>query len=204
MEPEGPENGRDNPAVTGTVGQPIVLEKEHTENIEHAEDKERTDEKECTEDIEHTTEKERAGQHPGTVPILMPGVDQLAPDVTVLLKGTGKKTRIRKKPVNPRPITEVHRKTELFGTSAKPFPEEPAQVRRRTERNLKAELGIPYIAAEKAVRDLVCSLVERQDRMNAGIALDIHYMQEDIGILQDQVYKLKTMKSGAAAAGEKK
>ena len=89
--------------------------------------------------------------------------------------------------------------------SAKSFPEEPAQVRRRTERNLKdPEFGIPCAAAEKAVQDLVCSLVERQDRMNAGIALDIHVMQEDIGILQDQVYKLKTMKSGAAAAGEKK
>ena len=60
-------------------------------------------------------------------------------------------------------------------------------------------------AAEKALQDLVCSLVERQDRVNAGIALDIHVMQEDIGILQDQVYKLKTMKGGAAAAaGEKK
>ena len=89
--------------------------------------------------------------------------------------------------------------------SAKPVHEEPAKVRRRTERNLKAEFGLPYIAAEKALQDLVCSLVERQDRVNAGIALDIHVMQEDIGILQDQVYKLKTMKGGAAAAaGEKK
>ncbi len=89
--------------------------------------------------------------------------------------------------------------------SAKSFPTDPAEIRRRTERDLKnPEFGIPYAVTEKAVRDLVCSLVERQDRMVAGITLDINCMQQDIGMLKDQVYALKTTKSGPAAAGEKK
>jgi hypothetical protein len=198
MEPEGPEIGPDNLAGTGTVGQPIVQEKEHIEKNEHTEEKKRT------EDREDMWEKHHAGPHPGNIPILLPGIDQVWPDATVPLKGTGKKNRTKKKPVTARLATEVHRKTELQGMSTKSFPEEPAQVRRRTEQNLRnSEFGIPYAATEKAVRDLVCSLVERQDRMNAGIILDIHFMQEDIGILQDQVYKLKTVKS-SVAAGEKK
>ncbi len=53
------------------------------------------------------------------------------------------------------------------------------------------------------MRDLVCSLVEREDRIHEGMLLDINCMQQDIGMLKDQVYALKTMKSGAAA-GEKK
>jgi len=149
-------------------------------------------------------EENLKGPLPGNVPALMPGNDTIGPDATVPPRGKTKKTRIRKKPVTPRPITEVHRKTEIFGASGNSFPE-PAQIRRHTERNLKDPgFGIPYIAAEKAIHDLVCSLVEREDRMNAGIMLDIKFMQEDIGLLQDQVYKLKTTKGGAAAAGEKK
>jgi len=205
MEPEGPEIGPGKLAETGTVGQPIVQEKEHTEEKEYTVETKQTEEKAISEDKGDAEQKEQPEQPPRTVLGGIPGADQVGPDVTVSPKKTGKKTRTHKKPVNPRPVTEVHRKTEIFGSSTKPFPEEPAQVRRRTERNLKdPEFGIPFAAAEKAVQDLVCSLVERQDRMNAGIALDIHFMQEDIGILQDQVYKLKTMKSGVAAAGEKK
>ena len=174
-------------------------------------------EKEPLRDTGVTEEKDPAGQkwseeehhavsHPRNVPDLLTQIDQPVPDATVPPGITGKKKRIRKKPVEPpRPVTEVHRKTEIFGMAAKPGPEEPAKVRRRTERNLKAEFGIPYRAAEKALQDLVCSLVERQDRVNACMALDIHILQEDIGILKDQVYRLKTMKGGAAAAaGEKK
>jgi hypothetical protein len=45
--------------------------------------------------------------------------------------------------------------------------------------------------------------MERQDRMNADIFLEINSMQEDIGMLKDLVYKLRTTKGGTAA-GEKK
>jgi hypothetical protein len=183
---------------SGRVNGDPGVEKEHRQEAEHKDKKDPEGEK-CSGEEHH------AGSHPGLVPDLVPGIDQPAPDATVPPGGTGKKKRIRKLVKPPRPITEVHRKTEIFGMSAKPGPDEPARIRRRTERNLKAELGLPYSAAEKGLQDLVCSLVERQDRVNAGIALDIHIMQEDIGILKDQVYRLKTTKGGlAAAAGEKK
>jgi len=87
----------------------------------------------------------------------------------------------------------------------KPSPNDPAQIRKRTERDLKSPgFDIPYAKTEKAVRDLVCSLLERQDRMNADLFLEINAMQEDIGMLKDQVYKLKSMKTSPAAAGAKK
>jgi hypothetical protein len=50
---------------------------------------------------------------------------------------------------------------------------------------------------------MVCSLMERQDRMNADLFLEINSMQEDIGMLKDQVYKIRITKSGTAA-GDKK
>jgi hypothetical protein len=39
--------------------------------------------------------------------------------------------------------------------------------------------------------------------MNTDLFLEINSMQEDIGMLKDQVYKLKTMKSGPAAGAKK-
>ena len=198
MEPEEAEIELGKLGGTGTVGQPIVQQNEHTEEKEHAEEKEHTDDK------EHTVEKEQAGQPPRTITGGMPGTDQVGPVATVTRKKAGKKRGTEKKPGIAHPVTEVYRKTEMFGMSTKSFPEEPAQVRRRTEENIKnPEFGIPYAATEKAVRDLVCSLVERQDRMNAGLFLDINCMQEDIGMLKDQVYKLKTMKSGLAVEEKK-
>jgi hypothetical protein len=208
--------------------------KEHNGEKEHRKDTGRTEEKDPAGEEEaarvkaHTGEKEHrkdtdskgwkdpagekwsekehhGGPPPGNVPIPVPDGDPGEHNAGVPFPGTGKKTRVKKKPVNPRPVTDVHRKTEIFGMAGTSFPEEPARVRRRTERSLKDPgFGISYAQAEKAMQDLVCSLVERQDRMNAGILLDIRFMQEDIGILQDQLSTLKTRKSGSAAAGEKK
>jgi hypothetical protein len=174
MEPEEPENRQENPAGTGTI--------EH-QNIQ---------------------EKEPAVQNPRTIPDGMPGADQLESLKASTPQETGKKAGTDKKPVIPHPVNEVKRKTELQGMSTKSSPDGPTQVRRRTERDLKdPEFGIPYAATEKAVRDLVCSLMERQNRMNADIFLEINSMQEDIGMLKDQVYKIRITKSGTAA-GDKK
>jgi hypothetical protein len=88
--------------------------------------------------------------------------------------------------------------------SGKPFPPDPALIRRQTERDLKNPgFGIPHAAVEKAMRELVCSFVEREDRVHGGILLDINIMQQDIGMLKDQVYALKTTKSGTAEGGKK-
>jgi hypothetical protein len=57
-------------------------------------------------------------------------------------------------------------------------------IRKRTERDLRLpDAEIPYFKTEKAVRDLVCSLMERQDRMNEAIFLklnDLEYRVHDI------------------------
>ena len=57
-------------------------------------------------------------------------------------------------------------------------------IRKRTERDLRLpDAEIPYIKTEKAVRDLVCSLMERQDRMNEAIFLklnDLEYRVADV------------------------
>ena len=56
-------------------------------------------------------------------------------------------------------------------------------IRKRTERDLRLpDAEIPYGKTEKAVRDLVCSLMERQDRMNEAIFLkliDLEYRVDD-------------------------
>jgi len=71
-------------------------------------------------------------------------------------------------------------------------------IRKRTERDLRLpDAEIPYFKTEKAVRDLVCSLMERQDRMNEAIFLqlnDLAYRVDDI----EQGRKPKvTKRSGA-------
>jgi hypothetical protein len=77
-------------------------------------------------------------------------------------------------------------------------------IRKRTERDLRLPgAEVPCLKTEKAIRDLVCSLMERQDRMNESIFLEINSMNEDIGMLKDQVYKLRRTKSGTAS-GERK
>jgi hypothetical protein len=60
----------------------------------------------------------------------------------------------------------------------------PRTVRKNTEGDLKErDPEIPYLRTEKAMRDLVCSLMERQDRMNEEILLrviDLQYRMDDV------------------------
>ena len=177
MEPEESEKertgpGQENDAGTGTSGHEIMDKRE----------------------------KDPAGHPPHTLPGGMAGADQDGTGPDAVLQETGRQGGPDKKPVITPPVTGVERKTELQGMSMKPCPDNQAQIRRRTERDLKdPDADIPYAKTEKAVRDLVCSLLKRQDRMNTGIFLEIISMQEDIGMLKDQVYKLKTRKTGPAA-----
>ena len=59
----------------------------------------------------------------------------------------------------------------------------PSTIRARTESDLRqSDAEIPYGKTEKALRDLVCSLMERQDRMNEAIFLkliDLEYRVDD-------------------------
>ena len=76
------------------------------------------------------------------------------------------------------------RKTGLRGQGIAPVRMNPRTVRKNTDDDLKErDPEIPYIKTEKAVRDLVCSLMERQDRMNEEILLrviDLQYRMDDV------------------------
>jgi len=78
----------------------------------------------------------------------------------------------------------VERATALRGQSIGRPPEPRSVRRRRTTRDIyDKDPEIPYVKFEAAVRDLVCSLMERQDRMNEEIFYrinDLRYRVEDL------------------------
>jgi hypothetical protein len=78
----------------------------------------------------------------------------------------------------------VERKTELRGLGIAPSREKKSTLRRRTEQDLNgSDPEVPYARFEAAARDLVCSLMERQDRMNEEIFVKLN----DLGYRQDNL-----------------
>ncbi len=79
---------------------------------------------------------------------------------------------------------QVDRATGLRGLSICSARDSKSTSRKRTERDLHSpDAEIPYIKTEHAIRDLVCSLMERQDRMNEAIFLklnDLEYRVDDL------------------------
>jgi hypothetical protein len=78
----------------------------------------------------------------------------------------------------------VERATALRGQSIA-RPKEPKSTKRRRTRVdiYSKDPEIPYVKFEAAAKDLICSLMERQDRMNEEIFYRIHdlaYRVEDI------------------------
>jgi len=78
----------------------------------------------------------------------------------------------------------VERATALRGQSIA-RPQEPRSIRRLHTRMdiYEKDAEIPYVKLEAAARDLVCSLMERQDRMNEEIFYkisDLSYRVEDL------------------------
>src|SRR5271157_5990537 len=78
----------------------------------------------------------------------------------------------------------VERVTALRGQSII-RPQQPKSVRRRLSQSdiYGKDPEIPYVKFEAAARDLVCSLMERQDRMNEEIFYkinDLVYRVEDL------------------------
>ncbi len=102
--------------------------------------------------------------------------------------GTGPKPGEEKKKIvqSKRPAVPrlVERATALRGQSFGRPPEPKHVIRRGTTMDINAkDAEIPYVKFEAAVRDLVCSLMERQDRMNESIfnrINDIDYRLEDL------------------------
>jgi hypothetical protein len=90
-----------------------------------------------------------------------------------------------------RPTTSprlVERVTALRGLRIARPPEPKSIRRRQTQTDIcQKDAEVPYVKFEAAIRDLVCSLMERQDRMNEEIFCkinDLVYRVEDIE--QDQ------------------
>jgi hypothetical protein len=86
----------------------------------------------------------------------------------------------------------VERVTALRGQSIARPPEPKSVRRRRTQMDIYGkDPEIPYVKFEIVVRDLVCSLMERQDRMNEEIFYKIN----------DLTYRLEDLEEGRPAAG---
>ncbi|MDP2797627.1 MAG: hypothetical protein Q8N94_08990 [Methanoregula sp.] len=78
----------------------------------------------------------------------------------------------------------VERKTGLRGQGIGASRESKSAIRKRTEQDIYcSDPEVAYVRAEEANRDLVCTLMERQDRMNEAIFLkmiDPGYRMEDL------------------------
>jgi hypothetical protein len=97
--------------------------------------------------------------------------------------GNDRITNTRKHP-SPR---LVQRATALRGLGIGRPPEPKSSRRRRTLRDIWAkDAEIPYVKFEAAVRDLVCSLMERQDRMNEEIFYKINDLDYRLGDFEQE------------------
>jgi len=78
----------------------------------------------------------------------------------------------------------VERRTGLRGQHIGAAPAPKGSMRRQTLALLnERDPEIPYVKFENALRDLVCSFMERQDRMNEELLrrmIDLQYRMEDI------------------------
>ncbi|MDO9034222.1 MAG: hypothetical protein Q7U51_03340 [Methanoregula sp.] len=84
----------------------------------------------------------------------------------------------------------VNRKTGLRGQDIGASRESKSTIRKRTEQDIYSpDPEVTYVKAERANRDLVCTLMERQDRMNEEIFLkinDLGYRMEDLEMWREE------------------
>ncbi len=79
----------------------------------------------------------------------------------------------------------AERKTGLRGLAIDAVPLPKRSVRSQTEKELLSrDSDVPYSAAEKAGRDLVCSIIERQDRVVEQLLLQINDLQYRVDDLE--------------------
>jgi hypothetical protein len=123
--------------------------------------------------------EDESEQSPGTS-TGVPGPDQISPGDA----GTGQENIDEMDNGHDSTIPRlVERKTGLRGLGIGQGRIAQSTIRKRTERDLRLPgAEVPYFTTEQAVRDLVCSLLERQDRMNEAIFLklnDLEYRVDD-------------------------
>ena len=89
----------------------------------------------------------------------------------------------------------VERVTALRGQGIARPPEPKSTRRRRTRMDIyNKDAEIPYVKFEAVARDLVCSLMERQDRMNEEIFYKIN----------DLAYRVEGIEQYRPAEGDEK
>ena len=89
----------------------------------------------------------------------------------------------------------VQRVTALRGLSIARPPEPKSIRRRQTQTDIcQKDAEVPYVKFEAATRDLVCSLMERQDRINEEIFCKIN----------DLVYRVEDIEQDRTGEGEGK
>jgi hypothetical protein len=97
---------------------------------------------------------------------------------------------------------QVQRTTGLRGREIDQVKKPKRPVRSRTERDLLAyDSDVPYAAAEKASRNLVGSLIERQDRVTESLLLLINDLQYRIDDIECRVDDLKSGKRSPVTTG---
>ena len=78
----------------------------------------------------------------------------------------------------------VERRTGLRGQHIGAAPRPTSALRKQSRASLnERDPEIPYVKFEAGLRDLVCSLMERQDRMNEELLrrmIDLQYRMDDI------------------------
>jgi hypothetical protein len=106
-----------------------------------------------------------------------------------LENNNGRTSDITKKIAHKAPRL-VERKTGLRGQSIGASRESKSAIRKRTEQDIfSLDPEVTYVKAEKANRDLVCTLMERQDRMIEAIFLkinDLGYRIEDLEVWREE------------------
>ncbi|PKL69202.1 MAG: hypothetical protein CVV30_06390 [Methanomicrobiales archaeon HGW-Methanomicrobiales-1] len=83
------------------------------------------------------------------------------------------------------PVKPVERKTGLRGQAIAPGKNPKIRRQAIIRELMENNSDIPYAAVEKANQDLICSLIERQDRAIEGVLLLITDMQYRLDDLED-------------------
>ena len=80
----------------------------------------------------------------------------------------------------------VERVTALRGQGIAAHKEPKSTLRRQTQADIYSKgAEVPYLKFEAAARDLVCSLMERQDRMNEEIFYKLNDLAFRVGDLEE-------------------
>nr|WP_321351499.1 hypothetical protein [uncultured Methanoregula sp.] len=86
---------------------------------------------------------------------------------------------------SPRPILAA-RATALRGLSITRPLEPKSALRRQTLLDIyRKDSEIPYLKLDAAIRDMVCALMERQDRMNEVLFCRLNDLEYRVGDLED-------------------